>query len=223
MQTRRNFIKSTAVAGTGLALFRGTAWPFSQSPVGLRKFIQPLPGLGPRGIRVATPDTTAYPGTDFYQIEAGEYNTWQFHPDLPPSKLWGYADAAFGLVSGKPDHGYLGGAIVAKKDRPVWLKVKNNLPPIHPLPVDRTLMGGELAPNRIAVHLHGAFVPWTSDGGPNAWFAPNGDHGESFLNGTGVPGEALHYYPNQQSARLLWYHDHAVGITRLNAYAGIAS
>ena len=37
------------------------------------------------------------------------------------------------------------------------------------------------------------------------------------------PDEAEYYYPNNQSARLLWYHDHAFGITRINAYAGIAS
>ena len=38
-----------------------------------------------------------------------------------------------------------------------------------------------------------------------------------------VRGTANYYYPNQQSARLVWYHDHAMGLTRLNAYAGIAS
>ena len=38
-----------------------------------------------------------------------------------------------------------------------------------------------------------------------------------------VPGQADYFYPNDQSARLVWYHDHAHGITRLNAYAGIAS
>jgi hypothetical protein len=37
------------------------------------------------------------------------------------------------------------------------------------------------------------------------------------------PGTATHYYPNEVSARLLWYHDHAMGITRLNDYAGIVS
>jgi len=47
--------------------------------------------------------------------------------------------------------------------------------------------------------------------------------GPSFLNGTDVPGEALYRYPNNQSARLVWCHDHAIGITRLNAFAGIAS
>ena len=32
-----------------------------------------------------------------------------------------------------------------------------------------------------------------------------------------------YWYPNNQSARFMWYHDHAVGITRLNAYAGLAT
>ena len=38
-----------------------------------------------------------------------------------------------------------------------------------------------------------------------------------------VAGQAEYYYPNDQSARLMWYHDHAYGITRTNAYAGIAT
>ena len=38
-----------------------------------------------------------------------------------------------------------------------------------------------------------------------------------------VAGQADYLYPNDMSSRLLWYHDHALGITRLNAYAGVAS
>src|SRR5262249_3144235 len=47
-----------------------------------------------------------------------------------------------------------------------------------------------------------------------------------FMNVPGfpaLPGTGTYYYPNETSARLVWYHDHAIGITRLNAYAGIAS
>src|SRR5437870_5624535 len=115
MQSRRTFIKSTAVAGAGLALFRGTAWPYGQSPTGLRKFIQPLPGLGPTGLPVATPDTTTFPGADYYQIEVGQFRQ-QFHPDLPPSTLRGYADTASGLLgNGQPNHRYLGAVIAARQ------------------------------------------------------------------------------------------------------------
>ena len=95
-------------------------------------------------------------------------------------------------------------------------------------------MGTEgLRVNRTSVHIHGGLVPWTSDGGPFSWFDDAGGYGTSIkqgnvnlfgiLNPSLQAGQAEYYYPNNQSARLMWYHDHAVGITRLNAYSGIAS
>src|SRR5690349_18452180 len=119
--SRRDFFKRAATVGAGVALFPRIGLPFSQSPIGLAKFIQPLPGLGPTGIPVATPNTTRFPGADYYEVEVGQYQQ-QLHPDLPPTNLRGYADTAYGLVGGgKPNHRYLGGLIVARKDRPVWL------------------------------------------------------------------------------------------------------
>jgi spore coat protein A len=79
------------------------------------------------------------------------------------------------------------------------------------------------------VHIHGGHVPWISDGGPFDWWTPDGQHGLSFLNNsvlrstTPATNEAEYYYPIDQSAQLVWYHDHAFGITRTNAYAGIAT
>ncbi|MFZ3213396.1 MAG: multicopper oxidase domain-containing protein [Terriglobales bacterium] len=217
---RREFVKMTAAAGAGLALFKGfegKAWAFEQSPV-LRKFISPLPGLG-TGLPVAN-GATQPDGSVLYKL-AGQQFYQQMHPDLPkPTKLWGYVDR----TTGNP--AYLGPIIVANRGTPVRLRFKNNLPPVHPLPVDTTLMGADMgaAQNRAVIHLHGGFTPWSADGGPFAWFAPDGSYGSSFVNGVpGVKDEAEYYYTNDQSARLLWYHDHAVGITRLNAYAGLAS
>jgi spore coat protein A len=110
---------------------------------------------------------------------------------------------------------------------PVRLTVTNRLPPIHLLPVDTSLPGAELPANRTSLHLHGGRVPWISDGGPFAWFGADGTYGPSAVSapdmGVPEPGTFNHYYPNDQSARLMWYHDHAMGITRLNAYAGLAS
>jgi spore coat protein A, manganese oxidase len=220
--SRRGFIKFGAAAAAGWAAMRGKAFAFLQSPFGLRKFIQPLPGLGPTGIPVATPNTTQFPGSDYYRIRMGAF-TQQLHPDLPgPAHFWGYADVTDGKA---PNHRYLGGVIVARKDRPVRITAVNDLPSTHPLPVDTSLMGAgpDQPENRATLHLHGGFVPWTSDGGPFTWFSPDGRHGESFLNPGAAANEAEYYYPNQQSARLMWYHDHALGITRLNAYVGIAS
>jgi len=220
--TRRGFVKAGAMTAAGLTMLRGKAFAFLQSPIGLRKFIQPLPGLGPTGVPVAAPNTTLNPGSDTYRIRIGAF-TQQLHPDLPgPAHFWGYADVTDGNA---PNHRYLGGVIVAQKDRPVRITAVNELPATHPLPVDTSLMGAEPGQpeNRATVHLHGGFVPWTSDGGPFSWFAPDGRHGDSFLNPGAAANEAEYFYPNQQSARLMWYHDHALGITRLNAYAGIAT
>jgi spore coat protein A len=112
----------------------------------------------------------------------------------------------------------------------------NLLPERHILPVDVTIEGAGVtdAQNRIALHLHGGFVPWMSDGGPFDWWTPSGESGLSFINGPDSeldnipgqkmkPGQADYWYPNDQSFRLMWYHDHAHGITRLNAYAGLAT
>jgi spore coat protein A len=230
MPTRREFIKTSLVAGTALALFRtseGKVWAFAQSP-SLRKFVAPLPGLGPNGIPVANATTnSAYPGADFYQLSAQQFEQ-QMHPDLPnPTRLWGYVDQTTNQT------GYLGPIIVAQRGKPVVIRMTNDLPPQHILPVDPTLMGSgpDVPQNRCCVHLHGGYTPWTSDGGPYAWFSPTGvvgakdnSAGPSFLNGVpGSPGVADYYYPNNQSSRLAWYHDHSMGITRLNAYAGMAS
>ena len=229
--TRREFMKRAAITGAGVALLPRIAWPFNQSPVGITKFVTPLTGLGGTGIEVLTPNTTMYKGTDYYEIVARQF-TKTIYDYTPPggSRLtltptfWGYA----GVNTPVANQSYLGGVIVAKTGRPVKIKAYNKLPPTHILPVDpssSTAEGGGRV-DRMAIHLHGGLVQWTSDGGPFAWYSnpANGGFvkGSSFLNGAG-DGAAIYDYPNEQSARLLWYHDHAYGITRLNAYAGVAT
>ena len=132
------------------------------------------------------------------------------------------------LGGGVQPQKHLGGIIVAQRGSPIQLTFNNNLPADHIIPVDTSIDGAELAQNRVSTHLHGGLVPWTSDGGPHAWFAPGNSHGASYVDVGISPAplannQAEYYYPLNQSARLLWYHDHAIGITRINAYAGIAS
>jgi spore coat protein A, manganese oxidase len=238
MPTRREFLATAGIVGAGLALYgkfgAQSAWAFVQSP-GLRKFRDlagnpiPLRGLGPGGIPVAVPDATAAPvtGVTHYTMDIRQFAD-RLHPDLPnATTLWGFNPLnALGNGAATPAH--LGGVIVAQKGIPIQITFRNNLPATHIIPVDTTIPDANLAQNRASVHLHGGFTPWISDGGPFDWFAPDGNHGPSFLNNqilnpTAGLNEAEYYYPNDQSARLVWYHDHAVGITRINAYAGIAS
>jgi FtsP/CotA-like multicopper oxidase with cupredoxin domain len=94
---------------------------------------------------------------------------------------------------------------------------------------------GCFSENRATLHLHGGVTPWISDGTPHQWITPAGEdttypEGVSVQNvpdmdlcGANNDGCQTFYYTNQQSARLMFYHDHAWGITRLNVYAGEAA
>ena len=85
----------------------------------------------------------------------------------------------------------------------------NALPSSHLLPVDHNIHGAEKDKPlvRAVVHVHGAKTPPESDGYPEDWYLP----GKS----------ASYFYPNNQDASALWYHDHTMGINRLNIYAGL--
>ncbi|MEI6726577.1 MAG: hypothetical protein WCN81_10210, partial [Actinomycetes bacterium] len=88
--------------------------------------------------------------------------------------------------------------------------------------------------NRAELHLHGGTTPWISDGTPDQWITPAGETTDwpQGVDVQNVPdmkvgdsptdGIQTYYYTNQQSARLLWIHDHSWGITRLNVYVGEA-
>ena len=86
--------------------------------------------------------------------------------------------------------------------------------------------------NRATLHLHGGITPWISDGTPHQWITPAGEN-TAYPQGVSVtnvpdmpdpgPGAQTFFYTNQQSARLMFYHDHSWGITRLNVYAGEAA
>jgi FtsP/CotA-like multicopper oxidase with cupredoxin domain len=219
----------------------------------LRKFVNHLPGLGAGAanelgqyIPVATAITPPpYPGSDYYEIEVSDY-TARMHSDLPATKLRGYRDLN---PSGDTSHQYLGPIIVATRDKPVRVKLVNNVPTGAAgdlfIPSDTSVMGagmgdngvvsGNFSQNRATLHLHGGLTPWISDGTPHQWTAPVGESTSftPFLKGVSsqdVPdmppsgaGQMTFYWPNQQSNRLQFYHDHAYGQTRTNVYAGEAA
>jgi spore coat protein A, manganese oxidase len=88
-------------------------------------------------------------------------------------------------------------------------------------------------PVPLVTHLHGAHVNPESDGYPEAWYLPDADNippryatkGSNFGQSAGVPvqpGAAVFQYRNDQRATTLWFHDHTLGMTRANVYAGLA-
>jgi FtsP/CotA-like multicopper oxidase with cupredoxin domain len=166
---------------------------------GLKKFVDTLPGLTPAGqndlgqyIPVAVPDTTTYPGTDYYEIAVVQYRM-KFHRDLPATLLRGYVQIATNVVPGnhvalsnanldpaQPDapiagyfgvdnpH-YLGPTIVATKNRPVRILFRNLLPTGVAgnlfLPVDTSLMGAGAGPNMMMLDPNGVPMDMTPDQG----------------------------------------------------------
>ncbi|MCL4559299.1 MAG: multicopper oxidase [Chloroflexi bacterium] len=79
-------------------------------------------------------------------------------------------------------------------------------------------------PPPIVAHLHGAEVSSRFDGGPDQWFTPDGIHGGGYDSDVpGLTNSAVYRYLNEQEATTLWFHDHTLGATRLNVYAGMAA
>ncbi len=195
---------------------------------------------------VAVPDQATYANSDYYEIGLKDY-TEKMHSDLPKAtKLRGYYQKNTADPFASVNH-YLGPVIVATKNRPVRIKFFNELGANGAgdlfIPVDHTYMGAGVGPdgrayseNRATLHLHGGHTPWISDGTPHQWITPAAENpltsyvkGDSQQNvpdmdgGVEPAGVATFYYTNNQSGRLMFYHDHAYGITRLNVYAGEAA
>ena len=101
--------------------------------------------------------------------------------------------------------------------------------------------GPYTGPVPIVTHVHGAVgVGDDSDGYAEAWYLPDANDIPAgyategtwydFFAGkaaaaygvTWGPGFATFQYPNENRASTIWYHDHALGMTRLNVYAGPA-
>lgn len=129
----------------------------------------------------------------------------RFHRNFPYTEVWGYD----GLIPGP--------TIEAVKDRTTYVKYLNKLPDKHFLPIDTSLHGVNNSPEvRSVVHLHGANVATASDGHPEAWYTRDYEQrGPMFQR-------EVHAYTNHQPGATLWYHDHTMGLTRLNVVAGLA-
>jgi spore coat protein A len=79
------------------------------------------------------------------------------------------------------------------------------------------------SPVPIVPHLHGGEVQSSSDGHPDAWFTSSGEKGTAYNTYEPTDGNAaIFYYPNKQPPATLWYHDHSLGITRINVLSGLA-
>lgn len=191
-------------------------------PVSHPKFVNPLPFPA-----VMQPTV---PGGDHYEVDIS-----QFDQDLGivdalgtpfMTKVWGYNGS------------YPGPTIEARSGdgtvNSITVKWNNNLPKDHLFAIDKNIHSVEddyrmkygIPDNEdvefngipTITHLHGGHNDADSDGHPESWYSPNSEYtGSNYF-----PNEGGFYYDNSQEAATLWYHDHTIGITRLNVYAGLA-
>jgi spore coat protein A, manganese oxidase len=195
--TRRQFLALAAATGITSRIEAQAQQRPVLDPSALPKFVDALPVpplLASDGTRPNPHDRKQL--LPFYRLEMTELSA-QLHRDIPPTRQWGYG----GCVPGP--------TLATSSGRAFLVEWVNKLPKRHFLPIDHTLHGAERSKPavRTVTHVHGAKVPPESDGYPEAWFT----HGHSRID----------YYPNNQEAATLWYHDHAMGITRLNIFAGL--
>ncbi|MCT2535731.1 multicopper oxidase [Aquibacillus koreensis] len=139
----------------------------------------------------------------YYEVRMEEFRQ-KLHRDLRPTRLWGY------------NRQVPGPTIEVNRDEAIKVKWINNLPTKHFLPVDHSFLNSKLPEVRTVTHLHGGHTPDESDGYPEAWFT------RSFREVGPFFKKKVYEYLNHQRATMLWYHDHAMGITRLNNYAGLS-
>jgi spore coat protein A len=205
--TRRRLLQYGVGVGTVLALPWAARTSLATAAPGgkLTKYLEPVPLPG-AGVVVATPS-----GSNRYSFAQTEIAR-RLHPELPPTPLWAFDDGS-GLGG---QSGSFGMAVVAHSGTPLDIEFTHDLPETYPewIPVDTRLT--PLADQvRLMTHLHGGFVAAASDGNPAV--TPNGFG----------PGETQFvHYTNQQPqmpASLLWFHDHGLGATRLNVFAGLAA
>ena len=217
------------------------------NPLALQQFATDLPI-----IPVAGPDQARSTATtDYYTVTAEQTENYDFglrKKDgtnlINPVSGAPIRTTVWGYTLNGVKAGYLGASIEARSTldpggKKVQVKYVNDLKNSggmlltkHLLTIDPTLDGANMGEPeiRIVTHLHGGHVAPEFDGHPLAWVTndPNATTGLPADAVSGRParpdGNSLTYtYDNDQLATQLWFHDHAMGLTRLNVYAGLAA
>ena len=223
-----SFLVTSAAAlllGLLVPVLRAQEEPGELDPHSQPRFVNPLPN--PLDPSFAFLPNGTIGGASFYAI-----GVYQFEQDLglvDPATgapllttVWGYGQDAASAT-------YPGHTLHMQRDVPAYVLWDNRLvdeqgvPLPHLLPVDTSLHWAmptnpayPASGVPIVTHVHGGHSESASDGLPGSWFTPG------FAQvGPGWVKDVYHY-DNDQEAASLWYHDHALGITRLNVYAGLA-
>ncbi|MFC2046591.1 twin-arginine translocation signal domain-containing protein, partial [Chloroflexota bacterium] len=206
------------------------------------------PALQPKFVN-AVPDAMAPSfiyspkrNTGEYHISVAKAKQWTGLVDPATGKtlktpIWGYGDAKDKVITW-PGRTFQVKSVSAGGPAETTVNWYNELKPVkeHLLPVDTSLhwayglhgyTGYSIANDGVPIitHLHGGHTDYQFDGNPEFFYGPGGGRKQ-------VVGPQWEYVPDGFTTRFrydnnvpagnLWYHDHALGITRLNVYAGLA-
>lgn len=174
-----------------------------------------------------------------YTISMTEFDQQILPPGFPKTTVWGYEGIIEDPCTGQPAcfRSSPGPTFEAIRGIPTIVQWSNNITEPNMFAVDPTIHWSNpnefpppeppflpfppgyseaQMPVPLVTHLHGGEVRSDSDGGPDSWFTADEEIiGPGFFT-------SRYKYPNEQEPTTLWYHDHALGITRLNVYAGLA-
>lgn len=193
--------------------------PATLDPMTIPKWVNQLDGPPPVYETVA-------PGR--YEVTATEFQQQILPPGMPLTTVWGYGGLAkdavtgqsLGVVSNSPGPSF--SVTRGETTKVEWI---NELTNPHLFPVDPTLHWANPADGHVPLvtHVHGAEVISGSDGYPDAWWTAQGEHGSAYNTvETTDANAAVYEYVNTQEPATIWYHDHALGVTRTNVMSGLA-
>lgn len=184
-----------------------------------------------------------------YHVTMSEFEQQVLPPGYPTTTMWGYGGNVIDLVTGSRSANFYSSPspnFVATRGTASVVTWTNHITGSSMFAVDPTLhwanpngmdmmplmpwnsfppgFADAQSPVPLVPHLHGGEISSLYDGNPNAWWTADGTHKGSAYNTltTTTPDSAVYYYPNTQQAAPLWYHDHALGMTRLNVMSGLA-
>ncbi|OAY66428.1 Multicopper oxidase LPR1 [Ananas comosus] len=208
LQAATLLLLSTAVS---LVFSQTTVAPVTQQTLqkvagSLQMYVDPLPQM-PKIYGYNLRNGSPVP----VNLTIGMYQKmWKFHRDLPATSVFVYGTSLTAAT-------FPGPTITARHGVPLYVTWENHLPQSHILSWDPTIPTAIPKSGGVptVVHLHGSVHSPQSDGSPFAWFTAD-------FKETGPKWSQTTYtYPNVQPPGNLWYHDHALGLTRANLLAGL--
>ena len=233
------------LASVGSAVTTTAVTPLD--PNTIPKFATQITGPPPVFVPTKAYDPKTGLLTDYYAVQMSQFKEQILPAGYPKTTVWGYGGLAKDAVTGA-SLGFVrnspGPSFEAKVGTPINVKWSNMIFQPSMFAVDPTIhwanprlmtmptmpflpypSGYFMAQSTVPLvtHLHGGETQSYYDGGPEQWMTSSGLKGPDYATYTPTTANsAWYHYDNAQEPTTLWYHDHALGMTRTNVMSGLA-